>query len=268
MSWVLPAVSFLLGTLQHYHHQTLAAAEASYPVTKPAATVSVIICAYNEEAFIEQALLSVLNQNVVMQYPEMFELIVVDNESTDNTIEIAQKYAKVYTAPRGKLNAKNMGAQMAEGEILLFIDADAIVQPNCFNLLLSHFDDPGIVAVGGVIHSPDVDIFIRIAQTQINMVNSMLCNELNAGLSAIRKEAYFAAGGHLIDGIDQFSRHSIKEEEERAFLWRLKDVGRVVIDAEATVWVYHRMLKCAKCTEESSDATCTYCREAEARQRF
>lgn len=264
----MPAVGFLLGTLQHFHHQTLASAEASYPIVKPAAKVSVIIPAYNEEAFIEQALLSVLDQNIVRGYPDLFEVIVVDNESTDSTVEIAQKYAKVYTAPRGKLNAKNLGAEVAEGEILLFMDADATATSNCFNLLLRHFNDPGVVAVGGVIHSPDVDIFYRIAQTQINMANSILCNELNAGLSAIRKEAYFAVGGHIIDGVDQFSRHSIREEEERAFLWRLKDVGFVVIDAEATIWVYHRMLKCAKCTEESSDPICTYCTEAEAKQRF
>lgn len=264
----MPAVGFLLGTLQHYHHQTLAAADLSYPVMKPAAKVSVIIAAYNEEASIEQALLSILSQNVVTEYPEMFELIVVDNESTDNTVEIAQRYAKVYMAPRGKLNAKNIGADMAAGDILLFLDADAIVESNCFNLMLQNFGNPEVVAVGGVIRGLDIDVFKTIIETQLNVVNSMLCNILYGGLSAVRKHAYFAAGGHITDNVDQFNRTSIAEEEERAFLWRLKDVGRVVIEGQASVWVPHRMQRCVHCAEESSSSVCAYCREAEAKQRF
>ena len=269
MDWII-VLSAVSGLLTQYCHQTIAVADSSYPVTKPPAEVSVIIPAYNESAFIEQALLSVYSQNVVLEYPEMFEVIVVDNGSIDTTAEIASKYAKVVASPRGKLNAKNVGAAEAQGEMLVFMDADSIAKPNCFNLLLRHFHKPNVVAVGGVIQCLDTDIFYTIAVTQSNMINGILVNHLNAGLSAVRKDAFFAVGGHITEGVDQFEVNSIMQEEERAFLFRLKSIGKVVVDSEATIWVYHRKGKCTQCTYPQSigEAYCRYCKEVESGERF
>lgn len=88
--------------------------------------VSVIIPAKNEEAFVGQSLDSLTHQT----YPkDRLEVIVVDNNSTDNTADEAKKRgAKVVSLESGLVGAvRNFGASNANGEILIFIDADCTV---------------------------------------------------------------------------------------------------------------------------------------------
>lgn len=85
--------------------------------------LSVVISAYNEEVKIEDCLRSV-------QFAD--EIIFVDNESTDDTIEIAKKYTnKIYTRPNNPmLNVnKNYGFTKAAGDWILSLDADERVTP-------------------------------------------------------------------------------------------------------------------------------------------
>ncbi|NOQ13059.1 MAG: glycosyltransferase [Methyloprofundus sp.] len=88
------------------------------------ALISIIIPAYNAEAFIEKALKSVLQQS----YPQ-FEVLVVNDGSTDNTATIINRYEdsriKLITQVNGGLsNARNTGIQAAQGDYLAFLDAD------------------------------------------------------------------------------------------------------------------------------------------------
>lgn len=83
--------------------------------------VSVIIPAYNEERYIEKCLASLSKQS----YRDK-EIIVVDDGSTDRTIEIAKKYhIKIIRGEhKGPGFSRNLGAKKAQGKILVFIDAD------------------------------------------------------------------------------------------------------------------------------------------------
>jgi glycosyltransferase involved in cell wall biosynthesis len=99
--------------------------------------VSIIIPARNEEREIEQALQSVLH----LDYPD-YEILVVNDRSTDRTPEILTrmherypqlKLATVSELPRGwlgKNHALHFGAEQAQGELLLFTDADIVFQPD------------------------------------------------------------------------------------------------------------------------------------------
>lgn len=87
---------------------------------------SVIIPAFNEEQNIETCLLSLTSQS----YPrDKFEIIVVDNGSTDKTTEIASTYADLVLAkPEGNVGAvRNFGIANASGEIIICTDADCVV---------------------------------------------------------------------------------------------------------------------------------------------
>ncbi|EMP55571.1 family 2 glycosyl transferase [Marinobacter santoriniensis NKSG1] len=86
-------------------------------------TFSIIIPCLNEEAFIEDCLESINSQNLQRC---RFEIIVVDNGSTDQSVEKAQKLAdKIILAPGVFVGAvRNVGAYHARGEVLVFIDAD------------------------------------------------------------------------------------------------------------------------------------------------
>jgi glycosyltransferase involved in cell wall biosynthesis len=88
--------------------------------------VSVIITTKNEDKNIENCLRSIKNQTF-----KNIELIVVDNFSKDKTAEIAKKYtAKVYSKGPERSSQRNFGAKVANGEYLLYLDADMILSPN------------------------------------------------------------------------------------------------------------------------------------------
>lgn len=91
--------------------------------------VSVIIPSYNTAAYIGQALDSVLNQTY-----DNYEIIVVDDGSTDNTYEIIQNYRPLityhYQENQGLPGARNTGIRIATGEYISLLDADDVFLPH------------------------------------------------------------------------------------------------------------------------------------------
>lgn len=88
--------------------------------------VSIIFPTYNEEKYIEETLIAVKKQLCNFSY----EIIVSDGHSTDHTVSIAEKLAKVYISPKkGKAYQLNYGAQKSMGDLIVFLDADTIIKP-------------------------------------------------------------------------------------------------------------------------------------------
>jgi len=104
--------------------------------------VSVLMTAYNREKYIAQAIESVLNQKF-----SDFELIVVDDHSSDRTAELAQRYTG---DPRVRVhvNEKNLGdypnrnhaAGYARGRYLKYLDADDIMYPHCLRTMVQNME--------------------------------------------------------------------------------------------------------------------------------
>lgn len=91
--------------------------------------ISVIIPAHNEEEYISKCLESLVFQD----YPKQsYEIIVVDNNSIDKTLEIAASFGvKVIEQKIGPVGSvRNAGARQAQGELLAFIDADCVAPTN------------------------------------------------------------------------------------------------------------------------------------------
>ncbi len=93
--------------------------------------ISVVIPAWNEQAYVREALASVSDQHPA---PGTVEAIVVDNGSTDRTDEVARAFGSscsdlvvrvIRDGERGRARAKNLGARAARGLVLLFLDADS-----------------------------------------------------------------------------------------------------------------------------------------------
>lgn len=110
--------------------------------------LSIIIPVYNAENKIEKCINSVLNQS----YKD-FELILVDDGSTDRSAVICEEYASkdnrittIHIENSGTFQARKIGAQRAEGEILTFSDADDWIESNAFETAMQVFDenDPDI----------------------------------------------------------------------------------------------------------------------------
>ena len=90
-----------------------------------------------------------------LNYPkDLLEVIVVDGCSTDRTLEIAGKYSvKVISAPLNAPAAYNYALKIVESEIIGFIDADAKVEKEWLNKLVTYLDDPKVAGVSGGIET-------------------------------------------------------------------------------------------------------------------
>lgn len=110
--------------------------------------ISVVIPAYNSEETIGLAIKGVLSQIEIGE----FELIVVDDGSTDKTAQIIKSFSVVkyiYQENAGPASARNRGAHAAEGDIIFFTDSDCIPSPDWIAKLLVYFCEPEIAVVSG-----------------------------------------------------------------------------------------------------------------------
>lgn len=111
-------------------------------------TVSVIIPAYNAAATIGKTLQALSRQN----YPQPFEVIVVDDGSSDNTADIVRSFAAVRYVRQdnsGPALARNHGARLAQGEYLAFTDSDCVPHEDWISLLMAGFGQERIGVVAG-----------------------------------------------------------------------------------------------------------------------
>lgn len=103
--------------------------------------ISIVIPAYNEEAYIEQCLRSLLAQKT----RSTFEVIVVNNNSTDNTLAIIEKYATklplriVHEDKQGIVFARSRGFDEAKGDIIARIDADCVAPEDWIDTIAQNF---------------------------------------------------------------------------------------------------------------------------------
>ncbi len=120
----------------------------SPPRAARAPRVSVIVPAYNARLQLARCL-EVLCRSAYTD----FEVIVVDDGSTDNTRQIVERYSARYLrlpAAVGPGAARNLGVQHAAGEILVFADADVVLPPDALGLVVETLDrDPELAALFG-----------------------------------------------------------------------------------------------------------------------
>ncbi len=100
--------------------------------------ISVITPSYNQAAFIERTVLSVLNQN----YPD-FEYIIMDGGSDDGTVEILKKYSDkiIWKSEKdsGQSDAINKGLHLATGDIVAYLNSDDTYEPETLKKVADFF---------------------------------------------------------------------------------------------------------------------------------
>ena len=115
-------------------------------------TLSIIVPAWNEEKHLGHTLESLKAAAAVYERDRQAtaELIVVDNNSTDRTAEVARNHGvTVVFEPVNNIGrARNAGARVARGKYLAFCDADNQVTENLFALIHDHLEDPKIAGGG------------------------------------------------------------------------------------------------------------------------
>lgn len=113
-------------------------------------SVSVIICTLNRAALLKNVLEELRRQT----YPD-FEVIVVNGPSTDGTDAVLDEYASNirigFCPARSVAASRNVGIKLAQGEILAFIDDDAVPDPKWIDNLVGPYHDPTVAGAGGTI---------------------------------------------------------------------------------------------------------------------
>ncbi|TEU17846.1 MAG: glycosyltransferase [Dehalococcoidia bacterium] len=124
--------------------------------------VSVVVPAHNEENYLLSCLESIKNQDYAGEY----EVIVVDNASTDNTAQIARDWGAkvVYEGKRSPACARQKGAEVATGKIIAFIDADTQAPAHWLSTIVWRFlCEPETVVISGPYAYCDAGRIARIA---------------------------------------------------------------------------------------------------------
>ena len=122
-------------------------------------SITVVIPAYNEEQFLPKCLDSLQNQTF-----KDFEIIVVDNNSTDKTAEIAKKYQAtvINESKQGIAYARDCGFKKARASIIARTDADTITPPYWLQVIWDEFkNNPDIIGLTGPSTSFDGGKFIN-----------------------------------------------------------------------------------------------------------
>ena len=205
--------------------------------------VSVVVPAHNEENYLPSCLASIKNQD----YAGDYEVIVVDNASTDNTAQIACDWGAkvVYESRRSPACARQKGAEIARGKIIAFIDADTQAPIHWLSAIVWRFlCEPETVVTSGPYAFYDAGKIARIASygNFISIIIDQLFRKaFNKGSAvwgsnfAVRRSALMEVGG--------FDTSIRFYGEEYELSLRLKKAGKGVVIPRLFVLTSARRLK-------------------------
>ncbi len=207
-------------------------AGAPFPADMAWPRVSVLVCTYNGSRTIRECCEGLMK----LDYPD-YEVIVVDDGSTDETASIALEYGfRVIRTEenRGLSSARNAGLQVATGEIVAFIDDDACPDPHWLTYLTATFRETAYAGVGGpnipppdgliadcVAHAPGGPIHVLLSDREAEHIPG--CN------MAFRKSRLEAVGG--------FDPQFRRAGDDVDICWRLRQAGdNLGFSPAAMVW--------------------------------
>jgi O-antigen biosynthesis protein len=197
--------------------------------------VSVVVCSYNGAATIGQTLAKLEQLN----YPD-YEVIVVDDGSTDETAVVAAKHRVrlIRTANNGLSSARNVGLHAATGEVIAYIDDDAYPDPDWLTYLASAFMRGDHAGVGGPNPAPPSDGMIAdcVANAPGGPVHVLLSDEIAEHIPGVNM-AYRRDRLLAVDGFDPRFRVAGDDVD---LCWCLQERGWTLGFAPAAVVWHHR----------------------------
>jgi GT2 family glycosyltransferase len=210
--------------------------DVPFPQDLPWPSISVVVCSYNGARTIRDCCAGLLQ----LEYPN-FEVIVVNDGSTDATPEIVSEYGfrLISTENRGLSNARNTGWQEARGEIVAYIDDDAYPDPHWLTYMAAAFMRTTHMGIGGpnlpppgdgaiadcVANAPGGPVHVLLSDTEAEHIPG--CN------MAFRKTALHAIGG--------FDPQFRTAGDDVDVCWRLQEQGWTIgFSPAAMVWHHRR----------------------------
>lgn len=211
--------------------------------------LSVIVPVHNGAPVLPRSLAALAASDLPREF---WELIVVDDASADNTVELAaglaDTIARLGHRPLGPSYARNRGAEIAQGEILVFLDADVSVHPETLRQFAWLFiDDPTIDAAFGSYDDRPVapglvSQYRNLFHHYVHQQNRGEAETFWAGCGAVRRQVFLEVGMY---NEWHFSRPQIEDIE---LGHRLRDYGhRIVLRPEIQAthlkrWTFRNMV--------------------------
>jgi len=187
--------------------------------------ISVVIPAYNAGHNLDKCL-DAIERLVVSP----LEVIVVDDGSSDGSIErAAMRGIRILAAPRrqGPAAARNIGAKVAQGRILFFLDSDVCVHCDALERVTAALSDPGVDAViGSYDDDPSSPDFLSQYKNLMHcFVHQTSCSEAStfwSGCGAIRRDVFLE-----LSGFDANYKRPAIEDIELGY--RMREAGRRIL---------------------------------------
>jgi glucosyl-dolichyl phosphate glucuronosyltransferase len=215
--------------------------------------ISIILCTYNRSQKLARALESIARSQLAASL--QWEVLVVDNNSKDNTRNVADTYCQrdsmhcryTFEAQQGKSFALNRGVKEASGDILAFVDDDIVVERDWLSELTKPFADARWAGTGGRVHLPVGFCPPRWMATEGNASLASILAEFDQGTSpheltippignnmAFRKEVFERFGGFRTD-LGPTPGSQIRHEDTEFGTRVMKGGGRILYVPSAVV---------------------------------
>lgn len=170
--------------------------------------MSVIIPVYNGGRYLAEAIESVLEQTY-----RRWEIIVVDDGSTDNSAEVAKRFSGlaqyVYQDHLGAGAARNKGVSLAAGEFIAFLDADDIWSKDKLSLQMGAFNtDPSLEMVQGHVrqfYSPELSVKIKVDPDR-EVLPGTIPSALMVRRDSFLRAGLFATGWKVAESLDWYAK--------------------------------------------------------------
>jgi lipopolysaccharide/colanic/teichoic acid biosynthesis glycosyltransferase/glycosyltransferase involved in cell wall biosynthesis len=199
--------------------------------------ISVIIPVYNSQEIISECLRAIEQQSLPR---DMYEIIVVDDASTDHTVEIVKSFEQVRCisiSHGGPSAARNAGAREARGEIIAFTDSDCVPVSYWLEKITAPFEKPDVIGVKGVYRTIQKRLISRFVQLEYQYKYERMTRQSNIDFidtysAAYRREVFLANGGFDTAFV-------VPSVEDQELSFRLAQKGYLMVFSQ-TAEVYHR----------------------------
>ena len=210
--------------------------------------ISVVIPTLNEENNIRECLYHLLNQ-----VKKPYEIVVVDNGSTDKTTEIVKSLQEKFR--RNKINlklfyclngnqksARELGVKKSTGSIIGSLDADSLADKRWIITIHNYFRDKNLVGIGGKSHFRNKGFLFNLFYTvnyYIRILLNLYC--IGGGNSAFRRSAYISVRGY--SGLEYLrKKKNISHAKDDYFLSKsIEQIGKIKFCEDLNVSLLYRI---------------------------